>query len=201
MRFPEKLLDEDERLVLHLHPHWKTLVPAVFVLLLTVGLASYAIAAWPYTSLRVLVAIIAAAVIVWYVGRRLVRWLTTHVVFTSERVIVRVGLIRRHRWELPLGAITDVAYAGSIVGRMVGCGTLIVQAAGDDENEGGQLTLVDLPRAREIQTILYELMEEEDERALAEDEEEDLGDNGDDEFPHFGNHRGPSPVVRLDQPE
>lgn len=201
MRFPEKILDEDERLVLHLHPHWKTLVPAVTVLLLTVGLGSYAIAALPYTSLRVLIAIIAVGVIAWYVGRRVVRWLTTHVVFTSERIVVRVGLVRRHRWELPLGDITDVTYAGSIVGRLVGCGTLVVQADGDEENEGGQLTLVDLPRAREIQTILYELMEEEEERALAEAEEEDMGDTEDDEFSHFGNHQRRSPVVKLDQPE
>lgn len=187
--------------MLHLHPHWKTLVPAITVLLLTVGLASYAIAALPYASLRVLIAIIAVAVIGWYVGRRVVRWLTTHVVFTSERIIVRVGLLRRHRWELPLGAITDVAYAGSIVGRMVGCGTLTVHAEGDEESEGGQLTLVDLPRAKEIQTILYELIEEEEERALAEAEDEEMGDTEDDEFSHFGNHQRRSPVVKLDQPE
>jgi uncharacterized membrane protein YdbT with pleckstrin-like domain len=191
------LLVDDERVVLHLHPHWKTLMPAIAVLLAAVGVASYGIAAVRYPSLQVVIALAAIALIVWFSGRRLVRWLTTHVVLTSERVIVRVGLLKRHRWELPLGDITDVAYASSILGRMLHCGTLIVRAAGDEEGESGQLTLVDLPRAREVQTILYELMEEEEERTLEEDEEEEY----DDDIQHSGNLRPHSPVVKLDQPD
>ncbi|GAA1669499.1 PH domain-containing protein [Fodinicola feengrottensis] len=196
MRFPERLLVEDERVVLHLHPHWKTLTPAVLVLLATVGVASYGIGALRYPSLQVLIALAAIAFIGWFSGRRVVRWLTTHVVFTSERIIVRVGLFKRHRWELPLADITDVAYASSILGRMLRCGTLVVRA-GTEDGESGQLTLVDLPRARDVQTILYELMEEEEKRAAEEEDEEEF----DDDIPDFGNFRPSSPVVKLDQPE
>jgi uncharacterized membrane protein YdbT with pleckstrin-like domain len=191
------LLIEDERVVLHLHPHWKTLTPAVLVLLAAVGVGSYAISALHFPALRVLIAIAVVAVIVWYSGRRVVRWLTTHVVFTSERIIVRVGLLKRHRWELPLSEITDVGYSSSLLGRMLHCGTLIVRAAADEDGEGGQLTLVDLPRARDVQTILYELMEEEEERALEEEED----DEEEDEIPPHGNFRPRSPVVKLDQPD
>ena len=41
MAYPDELLVEGERVVLHRHPHWKKIILPVLALLLVVGLGSY----------------------------------------------------------------------------------------------------------------------------------------------------------------
>lgn len=164
MAYPTKLLAEDESLVLDLHPHWKALVPPVTTLVLTLGLAAFAAARIPDGDRRVLLQllVLAAALVVLaaYSVRPFLRWVTTHFVITDRRVLVRQGILARSGRDIPLSRINDITFHHTFVERLLGCGTLVVESAG----ERGQVTLTDVPRVERVQRQLYDLVEHTDDR-------------------------------------
>jgi uncharacterized membrane protein YdbT with pleckstrin-like domain len=83
-------------------------------------------------------------------------WRTTHYVFTNERVILRTGVFSRNGRDIPLGRVNDVSFSHGVVERMLGCGTLTIESAG----ERGQVVLTDIPQVEKTQSVLYELVEE-----------------------------------------
>ncbi len=157
MGFPESVLTKDERVVLHLHPHWKALVAPVFWLAATVvavGAAWVFLPGWPGTVLLGFTAVGAVVVAVLAFWPWL-RWRTTHYVFTDERVILREGIISRQGRDIPLGRVNDVSFSHGLVERMLGCGTLTIESAG----ERGQVVLTAIPHVEKTQSVLYELVE------------------------------------------
>jgi uncharacterized membrane protein YdbT with pleckstrin-like domain len=89
------------------------------------------------------------------------RWLTTSYVVTDRRLITRRGIIARQGRDMPLSRINDVTFNHSgLLERMLGCGTLVVESAG----ERGQLVLADVPRVEEVQRDVYRLAEQDDVR-------------------------------------
>ena len=58
----------------------------------------------------------------------------------------------------------DITFQHSFVERLLGCGTLVVESAG----ERGQVTLADIPRVERVQRTLYELVESTDDRRLGQ---------------------------------
>ena len=170
MGFPERLLGDDEEVVLHMRTHWKALVLPVVVLVVTVGLASYAMAAMPasgyreWTRLAVL-ALAAVAVARWSVWPYL-RWLTSTFTLTTHRLVTRSGVFARQGRDMPLARVNDVSFSHTFVERMLACGTVVVESAG----ERGQLVLTDVPRVGYVQRELYRVVEEDDERRRAGDQ-------------------------------
>ena len=164
MAYPTKLLAEDERLVLDLHTHWKALIAPVLVLVLVLGVGGYVAAAIPdgdHQGLyRLLVLAAGVAILVGYSLRPFLRWLTTHYVITDRRVLVRSGIVARTGRDVPLSRINDITFSHSILERFLGCGTLVVESAG----ERGQVTLTDVPRVERVQRELYDLVEQTDAR-------------------------------------
>ena len=57
---------------------------------------------------------------------------------------------------MPLSRLNDVSFEHNVIERMLGCGTLIVESAG----ERGQLTLSDIPKVEVVQRTLYRLSED-----------------------------------------
>jgi uncharacterized membrane protein YdbT with pleckstrin-like domain len=158
--FPESVLTTDERVVLHLHPHWKALIRPVFVVL--VAIAAVVVAAiflptagWSTPALYVIGALALIAV-AWLAFWPWLTWKTTHYVFTNERVIVREGVFSRDGRDIPMGRVNDVSFSHNLIERMLGCGTLTIESAG----ERGQVVLTDIPRVEKTQSVLYELVEE-----------------------------------------
>ena len=106
------------------------------------------------------------------------RWLTTSYVVTDRRIITRVGILARHGRDMPLSRVNDVSFDHSgILERVLGCGTLVVESAG----ERGQLVLRDVPHVEDVQRDLYR---------LAEDDEERRRGDRDGPAPHDEDHRG-----------
>ena len=164
MAYPTKLLAEDERLVLDLHPHWKALIAPVTVLILTLGVGGFAAAAIPDGDrqglLRLLVLVVALALLAAYSVRPFLKWLTTHFVVTDRRVLMRTGILARTGRDVPLSRINDITFSHTFVERLLGCGTLVVESAG----ERGQVTLSDVPKVERVQRQLYDLVERTDNR-------------------------------------
>ncbi|MDP9100893.1 MAG: PH domain-containing protein [Actinomycetota bacterium] len=159
MAFSTKLLAEGERVVLDLHPHWKTLIAPVVVLLAVVGGGSFLLAWMPDGSFHQIgqgaVAVVSAGLLWAYVLVPFLRWRTTHFVVTDRRVLVRTGIIARTGRDVPLTRINDITFSHTMVERFLGCGTLVVESAG----ERGQVVLKEVPAVEAVQRRLYELVE------------------------------------------
>ena len=164
MAYSTKMLAEDERLVLDLRPHWKALITPVVTLVLTAGIGGFAAARIPAGDrqglFRVLIGVAALGLLAGYAVRPFLRWVTTHFVITDRRVLVREGILARSGRDIPLSRINDITFSHTFVERLLGCGTLVVESAG----ERGQVTLSDIPRVERVQRELYDLVEHTDDR-------------------------------------
>ncbi|MCI4064260.1 PH domain-containing protein [Micromonospora sp. R77] len=159
MAFPEDVLTEDEHVVLHLHPHWKALIRPILVLVLTVAAV---VAGWALlpagdggTIALYAIAVVGLVLVVSLGLWPFLIWRTTHYLFTNERVLLQEGVFSRNRRDLPLTRINDHSMHQKFVERLLGCGTLTIESAG----ERGQSVLKDVPRVDRVQTTLYELVE------------------------------------------
>jgi uncharacterized membrane protein YdbT with pleckstrin-like domain len=147
--FPDRLI-EGERVLHDTHPHWRRLVVPALLLPLVVGLLTYAdtaMPAWPDRGWAQL-AVAAAAVLVlvrWSLVPFL-RWWTTRLLLTDRRIVVQQGILSRTGREVPLHRVNDVSYERTLLERLLGCGTLVVESGG----EHGQLVLVDVPQVERV---------------------------------------------------
>lgn len=155
MAYPKKLLSDDETVVLETHPHWKTLVLPVIALLAVLGVAGYvyaqvsdSIAHWVIVGVALLLVIVFALV-------PFLRWRTTLFVMTNKRVVVRSGILSRTGRDIPLTRVNDVTFTHNLLERLLRCGTLVVESAG----ERGQVQLTDIPKVEQVQRTLYEQVE------------------------------------------
>jgi uncharacterized membrane protein YdbT with pleckstrin-like domain len=162
-------LVDGERFVLRLHPHWKTMLRPVFVLLLIlVALAVAEVLLPPRSDLalvRLALAVLALlAITIWFVVP-LLRWRTTSYELTTRRLRLRRGILSRSGRDFPLIRISDVSFSHGLLDRLLGCGKLIVESAG----EHGQLVLTEIPEVERVQATLFQLVEDEQARLARED--------------------------------
>jgi len=151
--YSNKLLSDNEKIVLETHPHWKVLVLPVLTLLVTLGLAGYLIALVDDNVGTYLILGVAALLIIVFVLVPFLRWRTTLFVITDERVVVRNGIWSRTGRDIPLTRVNDITFTHNLFERMLGCGTLVVESAG----ERGQVQLTDVPRVEQAQKTLYKM--------------------------------------------
>jgi uncharacterized membrane protein YdbT with pleckstrin-like domain len=156
MGFPQRLLADDEKLVLVLRRHLKVLfVPIViFVVVAAVIGASLLIPAQPWAS--IVVGALGALVLIRWALWPLVVWANTTYVITTRRLIIRTGVFNRSGHDMPLSRLNDVSFSHNLLERMLGCGTLVVESAG----EQGQLKLEDVPKVELVQHTLHRLSDD-----------------------------------------
>jgi uncharacterized membrane protein YdbT with pleckstrin-like domain len=169
--FPDDVLGDEEELVLHVHPHWRVAIGPV---LLTLTALAVVIVAWvmlPQNRGGLLAFGLVTLIMLYYALRYGVRplavWRCTHYVVTDERILLQDGVIARARRDLPLNRVNDHALSQSLLDRLTGAGTLTVTSVGDEP-----AVLVAVPGAGEVQTMLYELIEQERLRNPDDDEDE-----------------------------
>ena len=119
MAFPRRLLVPGEELVLDLRPHWIALALPALATAGIVIVGFWLVSKANATLDKVILAAMAILLIV-YPLRRLVWWLTSYFVVTSDRLIHREGWIAKHSMEIPLEAINDVRFAQGIFERIIG---------------------------------------------------------------------------------
>ncbi|PZM94482.1 MAG: hypothetical protein DIU79_09580 [Actinobacteria bacterium] len=159
MAFPEDVLTADEYVVLHLHPHWKQLVRPVFATVASLAAVVAGFIWLPHNTVGTVVlygiAALALIFVLCYGIWPFLVWRTTHYVFTNERVLLQRGVLSRDRRDIPLGRVNDHSMQQRFIERLLGCGTLTIESAG----ERGQSVLTDIPHVQRVQTTLYELIE------------------------------------------
>lgn len=156
MAYPEELLSEGEKIVIHRHPHWKMLLLPYLALVVTLVagvwlaiLAQGADSPWN-TILLISVGAVALILVVWLFLVPFVRWRTTHFIVTSDRVMAREGLINRTGIDIPLSRINSVRFEHGLIDRIVGCGTLIIESASQEP-----LEFDDIPKVEQVHTLIY----------------------------------------------
>jgi uncharacterized membrane protein YdbT with pleckstrin-like domain len=150
MPFPRRLLIPGEQLVLDLRPHPIALaLPVLFTVALT-ALVSW-LGSWIGGPAWVWAVIWIIGMLVYPVPK-VIAWLTSNFVVTSDRVIHRQGFIAKRSMEIPLEAINDVRFDQGIVDRVVGAGTLVISSA----SEFGRNSFDDIRHPEQVQKVIYE---------------------------------------------
>lgn len=154
MPYPRRLLNDDEEIILDLHPHWWFYAPATVstVAVGIVGLsANSKLHGWMRTGAGFvfLAALIVSAA--WLVVT-VVKWRTTYFVVTSHRVISRRGALARNGVEIPLDRISNVNFSQTIFERVLGVGDLMLESAGKDSAD----SFTDISRPEMVQNIVHQ---------------------------------------------
>jgi len=180
----DQTLAPGETPVIILHPHWKVLVKPVALAVLIVAVVLVAIALIPFIAASPIGVLVLGGVAIvgamWSLMIPLLRWRTTTYELTSRRLRVREGILAQSGRDIPLSRVTDVSFETTLLDRILGAGTLLVESPG----EHGQLRLTQIPNVEYLQSTLFQLIEEEQHRAAQGDDEE--GDDEDDGKPARG---------------
>ena len=154
MSYPRRLLGDDEEVIAEFRPHWRVLLGALLWAMALTAAAGVALAAlerpWDLGA-------VAAAPLLWLVvaARPVLRWRFTSYVLTSERIIVRRGMVARSGTEIPLENIVNVLFSQRVLERLLGYGDVLVESAGSQ----GQSRLKDVPDPQGFQTDIYRARE------------------------------------------
>ena len=159
MGYSSRSLNSNESIALDMHPHWWYFVePAatlfgVIVAAIVVRLKFDSSGTFD-RILRFLTVIALVASAVWLVSRYL-KWISTHFVITSQRLIFRQGLIAKSGIEIPLERVNNVNFSQGIIERLLGAGDLLIESGGED----GQQRFTDIRRPEEVQNLIHDQME------------------------------------------
>jgi len=152
MALSPKHLNENEELILDVHPHWWYFAQSG-------GAAVAALIAWYLGAVSIdggfmewlpkVLGVVVALGLVW-VGYEYLQWRFTNFAITSARVIYQEGLISRKGVEIPLERVNNVDLNQTIIERLLGAGDLLIESGGKD----GQQRFTDIKRPQEVKKIL-----------------------------------------------
>lgn len=151
-------LTPDETLIADIRPHWVSLVPtgakAVGALILW-ALVDAKLGGWVGTVsgyvTGAMAAFFTAALAV-----RVMKWWFTHFAVTSERIIVRSGVVARKGIEIPLDRVNTVFFEQSALERLLRAGDIAVESA----SEQGRQTFFDIKNPQLVQQTIYRAREQ-----------------------------------------
>ena len=155
MAISGRLLNEGEYVVVSTRTHPKVLILPLLVLVLSLALGAFVSRLGDGDAagvVHLVVWILVALVVLWWVVRPVVVWATTTYTFTNRRFMKRSGLIAKEGRTIPLNRISGVDFEIGVVDRVFGCGTLVVS----DASELGRVELEDIPRVEQVQLKVAE---------------------------------------------
>jgi len=133
MPYLDRIIQPGERVVAIGQLHWIIYLPAIVP-----GAAGVLLAIWtgftlPPHDVRLpafaLAGVLVAVAIVQFLSRYVIR-LTTEYAVTNQRVIRKTGLLSLHTVEINLDRIESVDVDQSLLGRMLGFGTVTIHGTG-----------------------------------------------------------------------
>jgi uncharacterized membrane protein YdbT with pleckstrin-like domain len=134
MRYVRRVLQPNETVVHATRLHWRIYVRCTLLLVVCAGLAVAAMsfaAAQPNVDLGLRIAAGIFLLLALSAGlHEFVRRATTEFAITNHRIIYKTGLLRRHTLEMNRGKVESVDVDQTILGRILGYGTIIVRGTG-----------------------------------------------------------------------
>ena len=146
MTYLQKMLLPDERIVYIAVLHWIVFIPGMLLTGIggVVGFYSYDIVnglmgtslgtTLPMAAQRILAggAFVCALAGLGLLIGAIVRQSATELAITNRRIVAKYGFISRSTFEIMINRITGVNFDQSIMGRILGYGTVLVHGAGGD---------------------------------------------------------------------
>ncbi|WP_433437788.1 PH domain-containing protein [Nonomuraea sp. CA-141351] len=161
MTLPDHHLTQGEQRVRSFHPHWKRLIGPFLALILIVGAVGAALffipGEWEYAFYaRIAAVVIGLILLTIYTLVPYLRWVNTGYVLTTHRFTISMGVLNKSTDEIPIAKVNTVSSDQTFPERLLGCGTLTVESAGDR----GEIVLRDIPRIQDVRTDLFRLVED-----------------------------------------
>lgn len=165
--FARRHLNEGERIVVHLNPHWSRLAPPLMLVVVALVLVVVSGDVAPdgetgvmrhveWLALRASWLLVAVAAI-WSL-QRVTDWATTNFVVTNHRVVYARGIIARERIDIPIRRVNNVNFRQNLLERMLGAGDLLIESGG----ETGQSRFADIRDPEQVQNLIQRVVREYD---------------------------------------
>lgn len=151
-------LAPDEELLLHRHKHWKTILGAIVVAVVSTAASVTLLvllqgrdvdSLWRWV-LGIALGVAWLTAFSWWTIAPLARWATTHFAITNRRLMFRTGVFTKTGIDIPMARINSVQFRHSLIDRMFRTGTLIVESASDEP-----LEFDDIPHVAKVHAMLY----------------------------------------------
>jgi hypothetical protein len=126
-------LGPGEQLLVDIKPHWSFITGPLMVAVVVVAVGVTLDIKFPHTTVAAhwVEGLVAAVPCLW-LAIRIVRWRTTRLLLTSDRLVEAWGVVRRKEWDVPLEQIASVTVVQSLPRRLMGTGRLAVVLWSDD---------------------------------------------------------------------
>jgi membrane protein YdbS with pleckstrin-like domain len=154
--FPTKLLNDDEEVVVDLHPHWWFFFKPLAALVVSVAFGVLALVndTIDFGVVQGAAGVAVVLALGWFLVSY-AQWATTHFVITSDRLIYRHGVLAKKGIEIPLERVNTVFFSQSLFERMLGSGDLVIESAG----ERGSEAFSNVRKPSAVQNEIYKQME------------------------------------------
>ena len=133
MRYVRRVLQSGETIVYTTKLHWRVYIQAILLVIACIIIAGAAVATNDNQgiSLAFGIAAVIFALLALSAGlRAFIRRATTELAVTDHRVIYKSGLLSRHTIEMNRDKVESVDVDQSLLGRILGYGTVIVRGTG-----------------------------------------------------------------------
>lgn len=150
MAFPKKLLNENEEIILDLHPHWWFLAPQLAALLGSLVIGGAVLVTIDVQAVQLIAGLLILGCLVWF-GVEYSKWATTHFVVTNERLIHRSGVMHKKGIEIPLQRVNTVFFSQTLFERILRHGDLRIESAGQQ----GEQRVDDIRNPQAVQNEIY----------------------------------------------
>ena len=158
MAYAKKNLNPGETVALDMHPHWWYFAEPAGVLLLAIVLGILHAAKGPEGDggkvLTIVVIALIALSAIWLIVRYL-KWVTTHFVITSHRLMFQTGILGKSGIQIPLERVNNVNFNQGVLERMLGAGDLLIESGGEE----GQSRYTDIRHPDRVQRLIHAQME------------------------------------------
>lgn len=133
MSYVSRVLQPGETVVYATRLHWLIYARAIVLLTICIILAAASVAASDNPNLALALEIAAAIFALFALSaglRAFIRRATTELAVTDHRVIYKTGMLARHTLEMNRSKVESVDVDQSLLGRILGYGTIIVRGTG-----------------------------------------------------------------------
>ncbi len=151
------LLADDEKVLVDIRPHWIFLAGPLFATVLAFGTSIAVVVCFPQAPAPVawVLGAVVLVPVLWLAGRAL-RWRGISLIVTTQRLVLRRGIVGRDVRQLRLQRISEVHSNQTIFERIVGAGRLVVELQGESQ----RITVDDVRRPRSLQRLLTNRLDE-----------------------------------------
>ena len=129
-----KYLLPHERQVISVHQHPAVLIRPIFEVLVGLAIAGWLSNAFTKgNTTAILIIWLLWAILLLRLMWKVIQWLLTYFVITSQRLLLAKGFPTRKVDMMPLTKVTDMSFQRSPTGQLLGFGEFVVESAGQDQ--------------------------------------------------------------------